>query len=160
MPDHSDFIRKYKNHRIKLAFYPVLSQLRFAIGGMLENGITFDGFEDILHWRLSAVCTSGQVKLRISDHENKEFIQFNPLALAVSWNDRPDAEVVKELLRDLSHLITDQRHMNVRSFITERAEFRNKLLYAEDAGFKAMGRTWRRSFVTRLAPLCVIFSGV
>lgn len=28
MPEHDDFIKKYKNHRTKLSFHPVLSQFR------------------------------------------------------------------------------------------------------------------------------------
>jgi hypothetical protein len=53
LPDHSDFIGRYKNHQVKLAFYPVLSQIRFALGDMLVNGIIFEGLEDVLHWHVS-----------------------------------------------------------------------------------------------------------
>jgi hypothetical protein len=31
MPEHGDFIGKYKNHRVKLAFYPVLAQMRMIL---------------------------------------------------------------------------------------------------------------------------------
>lgn len=62
----------------------------------------------------------------------------NPLAVAVSWGDRPEIEVVDELFTDFVKLIKDQRGMALRDFVTGRADYRNKLLYADDAGFLAM----------------------
>jgi hypothetical protein len=137
VPEHQDFIRRYKNHYVKLAFYPVLSQFRFVLGDMLEDGITLDGLEDALHWQLSAVCVEKKVKLRIAD-QGKEIVLINPLAVAVSWGDRTDTEVVNELFKDFAKMIADQKGMTVREFVGARAEYRNKLLYAEDAGFGAM----------------------
>ena len=138
MPEHSDFIGRSKNHRVKLAFYPVLSQFRFVLGGMIENGITLDGLEDVLHWRVEPKRMENRIVLRITDNEGKELISHNPLAVAVSQDDRTDAEVVDALFNDLAQLIQDQQGMTVRAFVTTRADYRNKLLYAEDAGYLAM----------------------
>ena len=33
-PEHKDFIRKFKNHVVKLAFYPTLAQFRFILSDM------------------------------------------------------------------------------------------------------------------------------
>lgn len=117
VPEHSDFIGRYKNHRVKLAFYPVLSQFHFAVGGMLSDGITLPGLEEVLHWNVTAVRTGDQVKLRISDQNDKELIQVNPLAIAVNWNDRPGAEVIDELFKDFSYIVADQLGMTVREFV-------------------------------------------
>jgi hypothetical protein len=76
VPEHSDFIRKYKNHRVKLAFYPVLSQLRFAIGGMLEQGITFTGLEEHIHWSVTAIRVDDQVKLQIRNEAGEDMIRL------------------------------------------------------------------------------------
>jgi hypothetical protein len=49
-PEHRDFVRKFKNHVVKLSFYPVLSQIRFILQDMLERGFTLDGLESIVSW--------------------------------------------------------------------------------------------------------------
>ncbi|WGD50977.1 hypothetical protein QA641_36265 [Bradyrhizobium sp. CB1650] len=36
-PEHRDFVRKFKNHVVKLSFYPVLSQFRFIISDMMKG---------------------------------------------------------------------------------------------------------------------------
>jgi hypothetical protein len=139
MPEHADFISRYKNHRVKLAFYPVLSQFRFVLGDMLTEGITFDGLEDKLHWYVTPVRLENRILLRISDEAGRELITYNPLAVAVSWGDRSDQKVVDALFNDFARLVNDQHGMTVQEFVTARAEYRNKLLYANDAGAFAMG---------------------
>lgn len=138
VPEHQDFIRKYKNHYVKLAFYPVLSQFRFVLQDMLKGGITLEGLEETSPWQVSAVCAEKKVKLRIADQHGKELIQFNPLGLAVTMDGRTRAEVDDKLFDDFAGTIADQRNMTVRQFVSARADYRNKLLYAEDAGFLAM----------------------
>jgi hypothetical protein len=138
MPEHSDFIRKYKNHYVKLAFQPVLSQFRFILGDMLENGISPAGLERHAHWHVDVVRTGNQVKLRLADEDGKELIQVNPLAVAVSLDRKSEPEVVDSMLQRMRRHIQDQRKMSIRQFVVARADFRNKLLYAEDAGFFAM----------------------
>lgn len=138
LPEHGDFIGRTKNHRVKLAFYPVLSQFRFVLGDMVSHGITLDGLEDVLHWHVTPARVDDRIVLRISDGDGKELINHNPLAVAVSWGDRPDAEVVATLFDDLVKLIHDQHGMTLKAFVTARADYRNKLLYAEDAGYLAM----------------------
>jgi hypothetical protein len=79
MPEHGDFIRRFKNHPVKLTFYPVLSQFRFILGDILTNGVTFDGLEDVIHWHVKAVRLGDQVMLRIIDRSGKDLITHNPL---------------------------------------------------------------------------------
>mgnify|MGYP007070489127 CR=1 FL=1 len=141
MPEHRDFIGKHKNHRVKLAFYPVLSRFRFVLGDMLTHGITVDGLEDVLHWHVTPAKIGNRVLLRISDGASKEFVMHNPLAVAVSQDDRTDDEVIGAMYDDFARLIREQHSKGVRAFVTERAEYRNKLLYAEDSGFLAMAES-------------------
>lgn len=138
MPEHRDFIGKYKNHRVKLAFYPVLSQLRFVLGYLVTDGITMEGLEDVLHWRMSALCADDKISLVISENDGAKLAAVNPLSMSVNWNDRGDDEVVNELYKDFAKAIADQRSMTVREFVSARAEYRNKLLYADDAGSAIM----------------------
>ena len=119
----------------------MLSQLWFAIGGMLEDGITMPGLEGHLHWRVSAVRAGDQVKLQLRDENGKDLIQINPLDFEITQDNRSPDDVLAELFKDLSVNILDQRGMSVREFISERADYRNKLLYAGDGGFVTMSES-------------------
>ncbi|HEV2603438.1 MAG TPA: hypothetical protein VGU24_07245 [Microvirga sp.] len=138
MPEHGDFIGRSKNHRVKRAFYPVLSQFRFVLGDMVTQGITVNGFEDVLHWHVEFAQVQDRIVLPIFDRMGEELITHNPLAVAVSWNDQPCPEVADALFNDFAKIIRDQRGISVREFVTARADYRNKLLYADDAGFLVM----------------------
>lgn len=141
LPDHSDFIRRYKDHRVKLAFYPVLSQLQFVLSDMLRHGITFEGLEDVLHWHTTVVRDEDKVVLRIADSSGKFLTNFSPLDIAITQGERAPHEVLDELFADFKKMVTDQHRMTVRQFVTNRADFRNKLLYADDSGIFSMEGT-------------------
>jgi hypothetical protein len=142
-PEHTDFVRRYKNHQVKLAFYPVLSQFRFIVNDYFAHGITFDGWEDILHWHLRLVVSGDRIMLQILDKEGKEIIINDPLCANISVDGLDEDAVIDRLCKDLSDTIKDQRGLSVRQFVAERADYRNKLLYAGDAGFTLMGETLR-----------------
>lgn len=135
MPEHGDFVRRHKNHRVKLAFQPVLAEFRFVLAGMLTEGVTFEGLEDRIRWRVEAFRCADQVKLRILDAEGIELIAFNPLLVAVTAD---TADVVGSLYRDLEANVATNCSMTLKAFVTARSDYRNKLLYAEDAGFVEM----------------------
>lgn len=138
LPEHGDFIGRYKNHRVKLAFYPVLSQLGFVLGGMLTNGLSIDGLEDVLQWHVRAVRYEDRVALRVTDVAGATIADFNPLDLAITQDNLTEQEVVDALFADLTKTVVVQRKMILRQFVTDRAEFRNKLLYAEDGSVFSM----------------------
>ncbi|WFU42737.1 hypothetical protein QA640_09880 [Bradyrhizobium sp. CB82] len=138
LPAHEDFIRRYKNHYVKLSFHPVLSQFRWILSDMIRNGITFPGWENLITMRLEPVVDEGRVKLRMHKEDGQELVALNPLNVSISCDDLDHEDVVEELFRDFEAEITRQSGMTVRQFITARAEFRNTLLYATDAGYGAM----------------------
>lgn len=152
MPEHGDFIKKYKNHYVKLAFSPVLMQLRYILTDLLEKQHAPVGFEGHLHWEGSVVVAGSQVKVRLADDNGKELIRVNPLAFAISLDCKSDEEVADSIFEQLRDDIQTQKNMTVREYITARAEFRNKLLYAEDAGFAVMGETLEKLIATAFAP--------
>lgn len=94
LPEHGDFVGKYKNHRVKLAFYPVLSQLGFVLGDMFSNGVSFEGFEDVLRWHVRAVRHEDKVTLEVTDSGGGKILDFNPLDLAITQDERTEQEVV------------------------------------------------------------------
>lgn len=138
VPEHADFIKRYKNHRVKLAFYPVLSQIRFVLGDMLKHGFTFEGLEDALHLTVAPTIVGEKVMLRVRAQEAGPTLDLNPLHVAISRDDLDHDEIVAELFADFQRIVADQNGMTVREFITSRAEYRNHLLYASDGGFATM----------------------
>jgi len=138
MPHHKDFIGMYKNHVVKLAFYPVLSQLGWVLAEFLEHGITLNGLEDVLHWSVSVVRHEERVVMRILDKTGKHLLDANPLNVAITLEDENEAVVVDSLYEQFSGEIARQTRLSVRQFVMTRADFRNKILYAEDGGTASM----------------------
>lgn len=137
MPQHKDFIGKYKNHIVKLAFYPVLSQLGWILVDFLEHGITFKGLEDVLHWSVAVVRHEDRIVMRISDG-GRCLLDANPFDAAITLEDENEAAVVESLYEQFSSEIARQTQLSVKHFVTARADFRNKLLYADDSGYASM----------------------
>jgi hypothetical protein len=140
-PENKDFVRKFKNHVVKLAFYPVLAQFRFILSDMLKNGFAPDGLEDVINWTTKPVIDGDRVKLALIDAKGKEIIRHNPLAVDLSQGEVRGKDVVPLLLADLTEMVKTQRNMTLKEFIFTRADFRNELLYASDAGSVEMGDT-------------------
>lgn len=138
MPQHRDFISKYKNHTVKLAFHPVLSQLRWVLADMLIQGITFDGLEDAVHWSVKPVLEKNRVVLRISDEKGRQILDLNPLDVAITLDEEHGAEVIQSLYAQFSKETDRQTGMGVRQFVMSRSDFRNRILYAEDGGIASM----------------------
>lgn len=138
-PEHKDFVRKFKNHVVKLAFYPTLAQFRFILSDVLTQGFTMEGLEKFINWTAKPVINGKKIKLAILDHDGKEIIRHNPLAIAISRDDIPGEEIVDSLLKEFIGLIERQQKKTLKAFLLERADFRNKLLYASDAGSLEMG---------------------
>jgi hypothetical protein len=124
---------------VKLAFYPTLAQFRFILSDMLTHGFTMEGLEKVINWTVKPVIEGKQIKLAILDDKGKEVIRHNPLAVAISRDDIPHEEIVDALLKEFSDLVERQQKTTLRAFLMERADYRNKLLYANDAGSLGMG---------------------
>lgn len=138
-PEHKDFVRKFKNHVVKLSFYPTLAQFRFILGDMLAQGFTMEGLEEIINWTAEPVFDGKQIKLAILDDKGKEIIRHNPLATAITREGASDEEIVRGLLKEFTGLVQRQQKTSLKIFLLERADYRNKLLYASDAGSLEMG---------------------
>lgn len=148
-PEHRDFVRKFKNHQVKLSFYPVLSQFRFVLSHLLTEGFSIEGLEDVIDWRMRPIIENDQVKLLIENQDGNEIWRHNPLAISVSRGDDKAEQVLEALFDDFAKLVADQQKTSLRAFIANRADYRNSILYAGDAGYLRMRES--------LAELLVIF---
>lgn len=148
-PEHRDFVRKFKNHQVKLSFYPVLSQFRFVLSHLLTEGFSIEGLEDVIDWRMRPIIENDEVKLLIENQDGKEIWRHDPLAISVSRGEDKAEQVLQALFDDFVQLVADQQKMSLRAFIAHRADYRNGILYAGDAGHLRMRES--------LAELLVIF---
>lgn len=140
-PEHRDFVSKKKNHLVKLAFTPVLGQMAWVFDDFLKNGLTSEGLEDFISWRVAPGVKAGKVVLQLLAQDGEPLIDINPLDVSVSKDGASDEEVVGELYDDFLQLLPEAGDNRVKSFITYRADYRNKLLYAEDGQSYSMGQT-------------------
>lgn len=139
-PEHQDFVRRFKNHQVKLAFYPVLSQFRFILVD-LADGFVLEGLEGVANWSAAMVCQDDHVDVSIRDEAGVEIIRVNPFSIIVSRDDLSYDEVLEEMHRDFTREVEKQHGTSVRDFVTVRSDFRNKLLYSEDGGSWLMDET-------------------
>lgn len=138
-PEHKHFVRKFKNHLVKLTFYPVLMQFSWIVGDMLTHGFSLEGLEDLLHWRIKPVIDGTSIKLMLYNNDDgKEIIKHDPLSTTLNQGDVHGADVVPLLLADLAETVQTQLGKTLRQYFADRADFRNQLLYATDGGIVAM----------------------
>lgn len=141
LPEHSDFVKKFRDHQVKQFFYPVLSQLRFVLEDFHVGGIAPSGLEGHVHWGVKPACIDRRVVFQLSDGNGKTIINVNPLDVSIMLGDNGDKEVLAKLLADLTSTVAEQHDLSLRDFIKERADYRNKLLYAGDGGATSMAET-------------------
>ncbi|MET4115914.1 hypothetical protein ABIB85_005150 [Bradyrhizobium sp. JR1.5] len=130
-PEHRDFVRKFKNHVVKLSVYPVIAQFRFILGDMLKN--FSPGGLEFISWSAKPVIDGTSIKLSIYGAKGEEIFRHTPLAVMISQDETYGDDVIPSLLADLEENIRDSRNLTLKQFLLERADYRNKLLYATDA---------------------------
>lgn len=138
-PEHRDFVGKFKNHVVKLAFYPVLQQFRFLVEDMLRHGFTLDGLEGLVNWTAKPVVEERRIKLAICRETGEELMRISPFSFEISKGDIHGQDVVPLLLKEFASTIRGQHAATLREFLVVRADFRNRMLYATDAGSARLG---------------------
>jgi len=134
MPEHRDLVRAYKNHQVKLMFYPVLSVMHFAMGWIVQDGLVFGGIE---HYQMKIIpeIKDDSIVFKICGADGKQIIPLNPLAMFISMDDKSSDEVIDSLYQELVNQIKTTHNVTLKQFVTLRSDYRNKLLYADDGGF-------------------------
>jgi hypothetical protein len=137
-PEHKDFVGKFKNHIVKLAFYPVLRQFRFVISDKLTDGVTLDGLEDILSISVKPVVEGKQIRLALCEN-GEELIRTDPFAIDISHGELRGQDTVPVILKHMTEIVAEQLGLTLKQYILARAEFRNHMLYATDGGSVSLG---------------------
>lgn len=150
MPEHRDFVRRFRNHYVKLAFYPVLHEFRSIVLPWLEGEMETDGGV-ALPVAFEIDRSTLQVVMTLQGTGAK--LPNNPLFAMVSLDDLSDEEVVTRIFDQLEARVLAHGYPSLRAFVTARAEYRNDLLYAQDGGHMAMGETLADILAT-FRPIC------
>lgn len=130
-PEVGSILRQFKQHRVKLSFYPALRQFEFALGHLAE-GFTLPGLEGKLAWRAEPVVEGETILLRIVDQDGTEIIRVNPLMMTVCSDGMTADEVISSLFERFNGIVHDQQGIDIKTFLENRAVFRDRLLYAYD----------------------------
>ncbi|MDX8124937.1 hypothetical protein SKZ59_24475 [Janthinobacterium sp. GMG2] len=133
MPEHRDVVRMYKNHHAKLMFYPIISLMRYNISWIFGEGVMSRSSDKLFNARLT--MSQNGAKMVFFDCNEKELISMNPLDIFLTREGDSNIDVIEELFNDLVEKVQEVHGVSLREFVSLRAEFRNKLLYAEDGGF-------------------------
>lgn len=136
-PEHKDFVRKFRSHIVKLSFYPVLQQFKFAIGYMLNEGFVIEGIEDLMQFRARPVVDGKAIRVAVLKEDGSTLIRHDPFDVVVSRNGVQNKDIVPLMLVEFEEQVKAQHSGTLKDFISRRADFRNQLLYANDAA--AMG---------------------
>lgn len=136
IPEHKDFVRKFKNHYVKLTFLPVLAHFMYIFRDFVEPGVVLKSPQLSVHWSVDPLVTDEKVALRFTEQISGQSYDLNPFNIQLMLDEDDDDEEasMNRLHTQFVELILRQSGQTVRDFISSRAEFRNHLLYASDAG--------------------------
>jgi hypothetical protein len=140
-PEHRDFVGKKKNHQVKLSVTPVLAVMYDVMDGFIRNGIGPSGLEDVASWQVLPAVKDGRVVLALHLEDGKHLLDLNPLDVAITLGDTPDDAVIDALFHDFRSRLGGSDDGRVKRYVNERADFRNKLLYADDGHTFSMGES-------------------
>lgn len=140
-PEHKSIVKKFKNHLVKLSFYPVLAQFRWVLADMLRDGFALEGLEGLMNLSVKPIIDGKAIVMALYDGKGKELIRNNLLSIDIPRGDLTGKAVVPELLKDLTETISEQRGISLKQFLLDRADYRNKILYASDGGSMSMDET-------------------
>ena len=96
-----------------------------------------EGIEDLMEFRAKLVVDGKAVRVAVLKEDGTELIRHDPFSIAVSRDGVEHEDIVPLMLAEFEGEVTRQHGGTLRAFISKRADFRNQLLYANDAS--AMG---------------------
>jgi hypothetical protein len=140
MPEHRDLVRAYKNHQVKLMFYPVLCLMRYIMDWVIQDGLAFEGIE---HYQMKVIpeIRNDTAIFHICGSDGKFKFPLNPLSMFISLEDKSPEEVIDSMYLQLADVVEQNHNVTLKEYVTLRSDYRNKLLYAEDGGFMSGGDT-------------------
>lgn len=130
--DCKHITKKFKNHFVKQLFSPVVHNIAIIISTFLENGVGIDVIESGSGVGVSIEPIIAENKVMLRLHIGEKHIDNSPFNFLLKKNDGQE-NVVETLYDDFEELIKYNGYDSVKKFAKHRVDFRNKILYAEDA---------------------------
>ncbi|WP_443114465.1 hypothetical protein [Herbaspirillum seropedicae] len=134
LPEQRDFIKRFRDHQVKLSFPVVLAHFAHRLMDIYVHGVTLNDARKI-GLKASLVPHKDRMVLRLSDDTGKTILDTNPLASEIALAVDGSSVNAETLFADLLDFVQDRAKMSLGTLISTRVDFRNKLLYADDSGF-------------------------
>ncbi len=130
--DCKHITKKFKNHFVKQLFSPTVHNIAIIVSTFLENGMSIDVIEGApgIDISIEPIIAENKVMLRL--HIGEKHIDNSPFHFFLNKNDEQE-DVVESLYEEFEELIKNHGYNSVKEFAKHRVDFRNKILYAEDA---------------------------
>jgi len=142
VPEHSDFVKHFKSHVVKQAFYPTLNIFFESLEHMLNNGAMIDlapGYQLNIHFEARFI--ENRVTLVVDLGHGKTF-NLNPLSTEITPLKHSDPSVIDSLFDDFKTRIKHHGYASIRDALMQQADYRNKLMYSTDNLIYSMNETF------------------
>ncbi|MBB3185754.1 hypothetical protein FHR95_003347 [Halomonas fontilapidosi] len=138
---YKTYVKKFNNHKVKLGFYPVLSQVKHILSSIYSSGVALDGMQGDFGFSYRLVVENDKAVARIYYDDKGGYIDHNPMSQIISLEDREYDEVLESLYKEFEGRVHADANMDIKTFVAQRSDFRNKILYATDEGVASMGES-------------------
>lgn len=130
MPQHTELVKSYKNHQVKLMFVPVLLLMK----NILWHCVPPIPNLNERNLKIYPKHDDGKIVIMLQLPFSDVQFPLNPLSVFITMGEDVDEnQVVDSLYSELEDTVKIKYDMTLKQFIKQRAEFRNTLLYAGDA---------------------------
>lgn len=130
--DCKHITKKFKNHFVKQLFSPTVHNISTIVSSFLENGLSIEIVEDgpSTDVFVKPIIAKDKVLLRL--HIGDKYIDNSPFNAFLNVNDEQE-DVLDSLFQKFEDLIKGHGYNSIKEFAADRTDFRNKILYAQDA---------------------------
>lgn len=130
--DCKHITKKFKNHFVKLLFSPAVHSIANIVSSFLANGMSIEVAEGVPSIGISIELIISKDKIMLRLHLGNTHIDASPYQFFLN-KENEQIDVVEQLYKDFEKLIKSHGYSSVKEFANQRVNFRNKILYAEDA---------------------------
>ncbi len=130
--DCKHITQKFRNHFVKQLFSPTVHNIAIIVSAFLESGLRIDVVEGGPSIDISIEPIIAENKLLLRLHIGENHIDNSPFNFFLNKSDGQE-DVVETLYEDFEELIKYNGYDSIKKFAKHRVDFRNKILYAEDA---------------------------
>lgn len=135
--------KKFKNHFVKLLFWPAAEHIKSIIENFLGSELYIEGIEK-LKFTSHLTLRDNKIILQLL-LPDKEPIETSPYLVFITTKNEDQIDV---LFADFERKILDGGYSSIKDFVNNRVDFRNKIFYAQDGMIFNVGEDIHGMFPT------------